>query len=70
MSKTKLFLLSKNLVWISSGAVSGGEGGGGEGWWGPAQKPQNGKSKFLNLLILEHLKNYFIEHLNKSFDVL
>ena len=69
MSKTKLFLLSKNLVWNSSGTVSGGEGGGG-GWWGPAQKPQNGKSKFLNLLILEHLKNYFIEHLNKSFDVL
>ena len=69
MSKTKLFLLSKNLVWISSGAVSGGEGGG-ESWWGPAQKPQNGKSKFLNLLILEHLKNYFIKNLNKFFDVL
>ena len=26
-----------------------------------AQKPQNGKPKFLNLLILEHLKNHFIE---------
>ena len=25
------------------------------------QKPQNGKPKFINLLILEHLKNYFIE---------
>ena len=25
------------------------------------QKSQNGKPKFLNLLILEHLKNYFIE---------
>ena len=48
-----------------SSIVSGGGGGG-----GAAQKPQNGKSKFLNLLILEHLKNYFIEHLNKSFDVL
>ena len=32
---------------------------------GPGQKPQNGKTKFLNLLILEHLKNYFIEVLNK-----
>ena len=31
----------------------------------PGQKPQNGKTKFLNLLILEHLKNYFIEALNK-----
>ena len=29
----------------------------------PGQKPQNGKTKFLNLLILEHLKNYFIEAL-------
>ena len=28
---------------------------------GLGQKPQNGKSEFLNLLILEHLKNYFIE---------
>ena len=26
-----------------------------------AQKPQNGKPKFLSLLILEHLKNDFIE---------
>ena len=32
---------------------------------GPGQKPQNGKTKFINLLILEHLKNYFIEALNK-----
>ena len=32
---------------------------------GPGQKPQNGRTKFLNLLILEHLKNYFIEALNK-----
>ena len=31
----------------------------------PGQKPQNGRTKFLNLLILEHLKNYFIEALNK-----
>ena len=29
------------------------------------QKPQNKRNKFLNLLILEHLKNYFIEALNK-----
>ena len=35
-----------------------------------AQKPENGKSKFLNLLILEHLRNYFIKNLNKLFDVL
>ena len=33
--------------------------------WDPGQKPQNGKTKFLNLLILEHLENYFIEPLNK-----
>ena len=26
-----------------------------------AQKPQNGKPKFLNLSILEHLKNHFTE---------
>ena len=32
---------------------------------GPGQKPHNGRTKFLNLLILEHLKNYFIEALNK-----
>ena len=25
------------------------------------QKPQNGKTKFPDLLILEHLKNHFIE---------
>ena len=29
---------------------------------GPGQKPQNGRTKFPNLLILEHLKNHFIEH--------
>ena len=29
------------------------------------QKPQNKRTKFLNLLILEHLKNYFTEALNK-----
>ena len=40
---------------------AGGEGG------GPALKPQHGKPKFLNLLILDHLKNYFIEHPNKLF---
>ena len=28
---------------------------------GLGEKPQNGKPKFLNLLILEYLKNYFIE---------
>ena len=28
---------------------------------GPGQKPYNGRIKFLNLLILEHLKNRFIE---------
>ena len=27
---------------------------------GLAQKPQNGEPKFINLLFLEHLKNYFI----------
>ena len=27
------------------------------------QKPQNGKTKFPNLLILEHLKNHFIKPL-------
>ena len=31
----------------------------------PGQKPQNGRTKFLNLLVLKHLKNYFIETLNK-----
>ena len=31
-------------------------GGGGLG-----QKPQNGKPEFINLLIVEHLKNHFIE---------
>ena len=30
----------------------------------PGQKPRNGRTKFLDLLILEHLKNYFIEALN------
>ena len=32
---------------------------------GPGQKPQNKRTKFLNLLVLMHLKNYFIEALNK-----
>ena len=32
---------------------------------GPGQKPQNKRTKFLNLLVLVHLKNYFIEVLNK-----
>ena len=32
---------------------------------GPGQKPSNKQPKFLNLLILVHLKNYFIEALNK-----
>ena len=32
---------------------------------GPGQKPQNKQTKFLNLLVLVHLKNYFIEALNK-----
>ena len=32
---------------------------------GPGQKPLNKQPKFLKLLILVHLKNYFIEALNK-----
>ena len=28
----------------------------------PGQKPQNGKIKFPNLLILEHLKSHFLKH--------
>ena len=28
---------------------------------GLGKKPQNGKPKFCNFLILDHLKNYFIE---------
>ena len=32
---------------------------------GPGQKPQNKQPKFLKLLILVHLRNYFIEPLNK-----
>ena len=32
---------------------------------GPGQKTSNKQPKFLNLLILVHLKNYFIEVLNK-----
>ena len=32
---------------------------------GPGQKPSNKQPKFINLLILVHLKNYFIEVLNK-----
>ena len=31
---------------------------------GPGQKRSNKQPKFLNLLILVHLKNYFIEALN------
>ena len=38
-------------------------GGGGGG--GSDQKPQNKRTKFLNLLVLVHLKNYFIEAPNK-----
>ena len=30
---------------------------------GLGQKPQNGKPKFPNLLILDHLENHFIEPL-------
>ena len=33
---------------------------------GPGQKPQNKTVKFLNLLVLVHLKNSLIEALNKS----
>ena len=33
----------------------------------PGQKPQNKRTKFLNLLVLVHLKNYFIEALNTFF---
>ena len=32
---------------------------------GLGQKPQNKRTKFLNLLILKHLKNYFIDVLSK-----
>ena len=32
---------------------------------GPDQKSQNKTTKFLNLLVLVHLENYFIEALNK-----
>ena len=32
---------------------------------GPGQKPSNKQPKLLNLLILVHFKNYFIEVLNK-----
>ena len=32
---------------------------------GPGQKPKNKRTKFLNLLVLVHVKNYFIEALNK-----
>ena len=32
---------------------------------GPDQKPSNKQPKFLNLLILVRLKNYFIEILNE-----
>ena len=31
----------------------------------PGQKAQNGRTTFLNLLILEHLKRFFIKALNK-----
>ena len=31
----------------------------------PGQKPQNKTTKFLNLVVLVHLKYYFIEALNK-----
>ena len=31
----------------------------------PGQKPSNKQPKFLNLLVLVHLKNYFIELLSK-----
>ena len=34
-------------------------------WGGPGQKLQNGRTKFPNLLILEHLKHHFMETLNK-----
>ena len=33
--------------------------------WGARLKPQHKRTKFLNLLALVHLKNYFIEALNK-----
>ena len=39
---------------------------------GPGQKPQNKRTKFLYLLVLVQLKNYFIEALNKfliSFEI-
>ena len=31
----------------------------------PGQRPQNKTTKFLNLVVLVHLKKYFIEALNK-----
>ena len=31
----------------------------------PDQKPQNGRTIFLNLIILEHLKYYFMKALNR-----
>ena len=34
---------------------------------GPDQKPSNKQPKVFNVLILVHLKNYFIEALNKFF---
>ena len=37
---------------------------------GLGQKPQNGKPKFPNLLLLEHLKNHFIEPPKFFFGVL
>ena len=34
-------------------------------WEEPAQKPLNKQPNFLKFLILVHLRNYFIEALNK-----
>ena len=34
-------------------------------WGDQANKPSNKQPKFLHLLVLVHLKNYFIEVLNK-----
>ena len=49
-------------VTVSSIETWGGEGGGG---LGTDQKPLNKQPKFLKLLILVHLRSYFIEALNK-----
>ena len=50
---------------VSQALNSGGKWGGGGGGGGAGKKTKNKKPKFLKLLILVHLRNYFIEALNK-----